>query len=122
MPMGNETANLFLQLGIGGAALFIILIFMILLFKLFTKINTNENDAQNNRIDKLCDKIDNLVTSYAENTQKLNEVLLTNDKDQKNTLKALNQVLELVIDIQRRVARIDDRTYSCLGNKKKEGE
>lgn len=122
MLAANETANLFLQLGIGGAALFIILVFMILLFKLFSKINTNENGAQNNRIDKLCDKIDNLITSYAENTQKLNEVLLTNDKDQKSTLKALDQMLDLLVDTQKRVAIIDDRTYRCLGNIKKDGE
>ncbi|MBZ9637515.1 hypothetical protein [Clostridium sp. FP1] len=118
MPVKSEIANLFLQLGIGGAALLLILVFIILLFKLFTKINFNENTSQNVRIDKLCDKIDNLITSYAENTQKLNEVLLTNDKDQKSTLKSLEQMLELIIDVHRRVTRIDDRTNSCIINKK----
>ncbi|MCB2300947.1 hypothetical protein [Clostridium tagluense] len=118
MPVQSEIANLFLQLGIGGAALLLILVFIILLFKLFTKINFNENTSQNVRIDKLCDKIDNLITSYAENTQKLNEVLLTNDKDQKSTLKSLEQMLELIIDVHRRVTRIDDRTNSCIINKK----
>ena len=118
MPVQSEIANLFLQLGIGGAALLLILVFIILLFKLFTKINFNENTSQNVRIDKLCDKIDNLITSYAENTQKLNEVLLTNDNDQKNTSKSLEQMLELIIDVHRRVTRIDDRTNSCIINKK----
>jgi hypothetical protein len=59
-------------------------------------------------------KIDALVTSYSENTSKLNEVLLSNDKDQKMTLKLLDRILNCVEDMQRRVSRIDDRTFGCL--------
>lgn len=115
MPVPETTANLYLQLGIAGATLLILLVFVVLLFSLFKKINTNENTHQNNRIEKLCDKIDSLVTSYAENTQKLNEVLLTNDKDQKETINLLKSINELVIENHRRISRIDDRTYNCLG-------
>lgn len=122
MPVLNETANLYLQLGIAGATLLILLVFVILLFRLVSKINTSENGTQNNKIEKLCDKIDGLITSNADYTQKLNTVLLSNDKDQKSTLNLLDKILELVIDTQRRVSRIDDRTYSCIGNAKKEGE
>lgn len=122
MPVGNETSNLYLQLGIAGATLLILLVFVILLFRLVSKLNTSESSTQNNKIEKLCDKIDGLITSNADYTQKLNTVLLSNDKDQKSTLNLLDKILELVIDTQRRVSRVDDRTYSCLGNIKKEGE
>lgn len=116
----NEIASLYLQLGIAGGTLFILLIFVIMLFKLVGKMNNNENNSQNTRIDKLCDKIDSLITSYAENTQQLNKVLLSNDKDQKQTLNKLDTILEIAVENQRRISRIDDRTYACLGSSKKE--
>lgn len=118
----NEIANLYLQLGIAGATLFILLIFVVMLFKMIGKISNNENLSQNTRIDKLCDKIDTLVTSYSENTQQLNKVLLSNDKDQKQTINKLDTILEIAVENQRRISRIDDRTYSCLRNSKKEEE
>lgn len=118
MPITNDTANLYLQLGIAGATLLILLVFVILLFRLISKINTTESSTQHNTIEKLCDKIDGLITSNAEYTQKLNEVIISNDKDQKETLNILDKLLELSIDIQRRVSRVDDRTYSCIGSRK----
>ena len=118
MPVTDGTVNLYLQLGIAGATLLILLIFVILLFRLIGSINKNESVSQSTRIDKLCDKIDSLITSYSENTQKLNEVLLCNDKDQKNTLELLDRILSAILDVSRRVVRIDDRTYMCLGNEK----
>ncbi|WP_234123437.1 hypothetical protein [Clostridium hydrogenum] len=112
--MINETAaNLYLQLGIAGATLFILLVFVILLFKFSTRVSTSESSQQNNRIDKLCDKIDGLITSYSENTKQLNKVLLCNDKDQKETLSKLDTILEIAVENQRRISLIDDRTYKC---------
>ncbi|WBW96040.1 hypothetical protein [Oceanirhabdus sp. W0125-5] len=107
MDINNSIYEMFIQLGVAGAALLLILVFIILLFKLFSKISWRENNEQNSRIDKLCDKIDNLISSYAENTQKLNEVLLVNDKDQKNTLKTLNRLLDIIIDLQKKIEKID---------------
>jgi hypothetical protein len=119
MGVSDAVATLYLQLGIAGATLLILLIFIILLFKFFTK--------DNKRVDKLCDKIDLLVTSYAENTKMLNEVLVCNDKDQDTTIRLLESLNALALDTQKRVVRIDDRTYKCLGspeekNKKEEGK
>lgn len=122
MPIQETTANLYLQLGIAGATLLILLVIILLLFKFMTDFKSSKKQADGSRIDKLCDKIDALITSNAEHTQKLNEVLLTNDKDQKETLKLLEMILSPVLDMQRRVVRIDDRTYRCLGNEKREGE
>lgn len=122
MPIQETTANLYLQLGIAGATLLILLVFIMLLFRFMSDFKSSKKQEDSSRIDKLCDKIDALITSNAEHTQKLNEVLLTNDKDQKETLKLLDMILSPVLDIQRRVVRIDDRTYRCLGNSNKEEE
>jgi len=119
MGVPEITSNLYLQLGIAGATLLILLVFIVLLFRLMGKINTADSNNQGSKIEKLCDKIDALITSNAEYTQKLNEVLLSNDKDQKSTIKLLDKVQEILLDMQRRVVRIDDRTYQCLGNEKK---
>lgn len=119
MPIEQVTANLYLQLGIAGATLLILLVFVILLFKFISENKKNRNIGEVSRIDKLCDKIDALISSNAEHTQKLNEVLLSNDKDQKETIKLLDKILDSALDTQRRVVRIDDRTYRCLGNNKK---
>lgn len=122
MPISESTANLYLQLGIAGATLLILLVFIILLFKFISENKKSKSGNEVSRIDKLCDKIDALITSNALHTQKLNEVLLTNDKDQKSTIKLLDRILGSILDTQRRVVRIDDRTYRCLGNPNKNEE
>lgn len=122
MPTSEITSNLYLQLGIAGATLLILLVFVILLFRLITVINNNGNDTQNNKIEKLCDKIDDLITNNAMYTQKLNEVIINNDKDQKETLNFLDKLLELAIDTQMKVSKIEDRRFKCLNDKKKKGD
>lgn len=109
MDFTKDIADGFLQLGLGGAALLIVVIFMILEFR--------SKDKGNGVVEKLCTKIDNLITSNAEYTQELNKVLLSNDKDQKETLKILANIQTITIDIQRRISRVDDRTFYCLGSK-----
>lgn len=103
MPVESTTANLYLQLGIAGATLLILLIFVIMLFRTINKLNGSST------VEKLCEKIDDLVEIN-------NKVLLSNDKDQKETLRLLKSILEATHDTQKRVVRIDDRTYSCLGS------
>lgn len=114
MGVSDAVATLYLQLGIAGATLLILLVFIILLFRFVTK--------DNRRVDKLCDKIDLLVTSYAENTKMLNEVLVSNDKDQETTIRLLESLNAVALDTQKRVVRIDDRTYKCLGNPNERNE
>ncbi|GIM29833.1 hypothetical protein CPJCM30710_24990 [Clostridium polyendosporum] len=116
MPIDSNILNLYLQLGIAGATLAILLVFVILLFKFISENKRNKTNSDTSRIDKLCDKIDALISSNAEHTQKLNEVLLANDKDQKTTIGLLDKILAVALDTQRRVLRIDDRTFTCLGN------
>ncbi|WP_061306772.1 hypothetical protein [Clostridium botulinum] len=98
----ETTQQLYLQLGIAGATLLILLICIVLIFKRLKDLNGSTT------IEKLCSKIDDLVTIN-------NKVLLSNDKDQKETLRLLKNLLETTTDTQKRVVKIDDRTYRCLG-------
>lgn len=113
MPIAESTANKFLEYGVAGASLLIILIVIFLLFKMMEKLNHSEGVQQNSRIDKLCDKIDSLITSFSENTQKLNEVLINNDKDQKATNRMLDRMVSTLDDLHERVVRIEERTLMC---------
>jgi hypothetical protein len=114
-PMKSDA---WLQLGVAGAALFIVLVFVTYLFKYITKQSNSENKLQADSINRLCDKIDNLIASNGEYTQKLNEVLITSGKDTDAILNILKTLSQNIADVQRRVVRIDDRTYKCLGNDK----
>jgi len=108
MPVTDTITNGYLQLGIAGAALLIVLISVILNSRQNGKVITSSDK----KVDKLCDKIDTLVTT-------LTREMVTNDKDQKETNNKLDTILEIAVENQRRISRIDDRTYACLGNSKK---
>ena len=94
------TPEAWLNLGIPGAALFIVLVIVISMFK-----------QQNKSVDKLCIKIDELVTSFSDNNLKLNEVIISNDKDQKEVLRKLDDMNDLMNDMHKRIVRIDTRLY-----------
>ena len=111
---GVDLGSLYLQLGIAGATLFILLVFVVLLFKFVTK--------DNSRINKLCDKIDCLVTSYSVTNNILNKVLISGDKDQKSVIKLLTDLMSCILDIQKNVTKIDIRTCHCIENKRFEEE
>lgn len=89
-----------LNLGIPGAALFIVLVIVVSMFK-----------QQSKSVDKLCTKIDELVTSFSDNNLKLNEVIISNDKDQKEVLRKLDDMNGIMTDMQERIVRIDVRLY-----------
>lgn len=107
--METISPNAWLELGIPGAALFIVLVLVISMFK-----------QQAKSVDKLCEKIDELVTNYTDNNLKLNEVIISNDKDQKEVLHRLDEVCDLMHDMHKRIARIDTRLYD--DRFKKEGD
>ena len=94
------TPEAWLNLGIPGAALFIVLVIVISMFK-----------QQNKSVDKLCIKIDELVTSFSDNNLKLNEVIISNDKDQKEVFRKLDDMNDLMNDMHKRIVRIDTRLY-----------
>ena len=89
-----------LNLGLPGAALFIVLIIIVLMFR-----------QQGKSIDKLCEKLDNVTDAFAESNITLREVIISNDKDQKELLRHINNLSELVQDMHRCVVRLDTRLY-----------
>ena len=107
--MDGITPEAWLNLGISGAALFIVLVTVISMFK-----------QQSKSVDKLCVKIDELVTSYSDNNLKLNEVIISNDKDQKEVLRKLDDINDVVQDMHKRVVRIDTRLYDKAKVEKEE--
>lgn len=98
--MEGITPEAWLNLGIPGAALFIVLVIVISMFK-----------QQNKNVDKLCVKIDELVTSFSDNNMKLNEVIISNDRDQEEVLRKLDDICGVMNDMHKRVVRIDVRLY-----------
>ena len=101
--MYDFNTEAWLNLGIPGAVLFILLICIVLVF-----------NQQNKSIGKLCEKIDTIVTSFADNSSKLNEVIISNDKDQKELLRRLSEIHDEVKDMQSRVVRIDARIFDHI--------
>lgn len=108
MPVTDTLVNGYLGLGISGAALFVVLINI--MFN--SKQNEKIINASNQKIDKLCDKIDDLVTTIAKDS-------VSNKKDMKSINEKLEFISSVAIENQRRISRIDDRTFQCLGNPKK---
>ena len=98
--MEGITPEAWLNLGIPGAALFIVLVIVISMFK-----------QQNKSVDKLCTKIDELVTSFSDNNLKLNEAIISNDKDQKEVLRKLDDIHDIINDMYKRIVRVDTRLY-----------
>lgn len=100
LAMNGIAPEAWLNLGIPGAAMFIVLVIVISMFK-----------QQSKSVDKLCIKIDELVTSFSDNNIKLNEVIISNDKDQKEVLRKLDDFSDIIQDIHKKVVRIDTRLY-----------
>lgn len=105
MPLTENIANGYLSLGIAGAALFIVLVSTVL----SSSQNNKIINASNQKIDKLCDKIDALVTTITKD-------ITSNDKDLKKINEKLEFISSVAVENQRRISRIDDRTYACLNN------
>ena len=107
--MEGITPEAWLNLGIPGAALFIVLVIVVFMFK-----------QQSKSVDKLCTKIDELVTSFSNNNLKLKEVIISNDKDQKEVLRKLDDMCNVMNDMHKRVVRIDVRMYDKAKVEKEE--
>ena len=107
--MEGITPEYWLNLGIPGAALFIVLVMVISMFK-----------QQSKSVDKLCTKIDELVSSFSYNNMKLNEAIISNDKDQKEVLRKLDDINDVMNDMHKRIVRIDTRMYDKAKVEKEE--
>ena len=104
MPNGLATsASDWLDLGAVGAALLIVLVIVVLIFK-----------QQNNSVSMLCTKIDDLITSFSNTNQTLSEVIISNDKDQKEVLRKLDDIRLVMEDMHKRLIRVDVRMYDNI--------
>lgn len=104
--MSDKTSEAFLNLGVPGAALFIVLVIVVFMFK-----------QQSTSIDKLCTKIDELVTNLADNSLKLNETIVANSREQQEVIHKLDSICKDISDMHKRITRIDTRLFDSLNKK-----
>lgn len=104
--MEQYNPDAWLNLGVAGAALFIVLVLVLSMFR-----------QQAKSVDELCAKIDDLVTSFSDNNIKLTEVIIANDKDQKEVLRKLDNISATLADMHKRIVRVDVRLYDSQREK-----
>lgn len=110
------TAKAFTDLGITGAALFILIYLINKIFNYLEMRGAADDSSKGNSFDRLCDKLDTLVESNYSMAQKLAEVLLCSNKDQTELKDRLDMQHDILLDVQKKVIRIEDRTYKCLND------
>jgi hypothetical protein len=108
--MTLELAKLFLQLGVAGAALFLVYHLINKIFAYLEKRNSSDN-----KVDKLCDKIDKLVDVINKSSGKTNELVSLNNQMQGILKNGLDIQFETIGHIHSKVDKIDLRTSKCLG-------
>jgi hypothetical protein len=104
------------QLGLAGVALYLVLHFGDRFFDYLKEWGKSE--GKDPKFDRLCDKIDKLVDSNHDMAVKLGEVVLSGSRDQQDIVSRLDKQTDILLDIQKRVVRVDDRTYKCIGSVK----
>lgn len=107
IPSGLSVDS-WLNLGVAGAALLIILITVWLVFR-----------QQAKSVDRLCDKIDKLVSTWSDTSLTLREVTLTSKRDQEEIMRQLDSISRVQQEVVKKVTRIDTRIFEAL---KKETE
>lgn len=103
-----EIAKQFIQLGVAGAALFLMYHFGDKFFDFLQEKKKSAEKASDSKFDRLCEKIDKLVEAFYSNTQK-NEVTATQ----------LGLHYDILLEIKDKVNVIDVRTAQCLPDGKK---
>jgi hypothetical protein len=104
-----EIAKLFLQLGVAGAALYILYHLINKLFEYLDKRTKGDN-----KVDKLCEKIDKLVDVIHVSSSKTNELVALNNQMQ-NILKTTMDIsFKEMAEIHSKVDKIEVKTSQCL--------
>lgn len=111
---GVVTVNVYpiepwLQLGVAGAGMFIVLVVVWLVFS---------NQAKT--VDRLCNKIDLLINESIRDREELTKVLVSNDRDQRQIKSRLDSLFKYVTDIHGCITKIDTRLYESGKYKKKD--
>ena len=93
------------NLGIAGAILFV---FFILANKIIDTMNKQSNKA----IEELCCKINNFTEVNQDLIKVLSTTMIIFEKDQKEIMTNINQILDIVISLSKNVCKIEERTKS----------
>lgn len=104
-----DIAKLFLQLGVAGAALF-------LLYHLINKIFSylDGRCTSDNKVDKLCDKIDKLIDIIYISSGKTNELATLNNQMQSILKNELDIQSNNIREMASKIDKIDLRTKKCM--------
>ena len=109
--------NVWLQLGLGGASLFILYTFVNKLFAYLENRNKADSTNKDNSMNRLVDKIDKMADSNFEMAKQMAENKAEQGKDIKAIFNKLGQCYTLLSDMNQSITRIDDRTNNCISNK-----
>lgn len=100
MDLNQISPDPWLQLGIAGAGMFIVLVVVLLVFANQTK-----------NISRLCEKIDELVTEISKDQIELAKMVTASNKDQTRLNSRIDSLFDRLSEIHKRVIRIDTRLY-----------
>ena len=102
--------SLWLQLGVAGCTLLILFVTIGYLFRFMGNVQKDTAKIEDNKVDKLCDKIDNLVNVIAEDRKAQEVTRLSNEKDQKILIDLMGKILTTSQEIYHKVTKIDIQT------------
>lgn len=106
----QDLSTLYLQLGVAGATLLILSTTIAYLFKFMGNFSESKKKGEMNQIDRLCDKIDNLINIIAEDRIIQAETRIANEKDQKAMIDIIDNILKMTSIIYEKVIKIDIKT------------
>lgn len=107
----DSLASAYLQLGLGGAALFVLLITMVTLIKSVNKWRDTSSGKEGERNDIMCEKFDLLTNKVTDMTESI--------RDEKRMLvNILTSIQNTLLDIQGRMARQEEHRLYALKKEK----
>ena len=102
--------GLWLQLGVAGCTLLILFVTIGYLFRFMGNVQKDTAKIEDNKVDKLCDKIDNLVNVIAEDRKAQEVTRLSNDKDMQILTSIMGKIVIQNQQVFEKVTKIDIRT------------
>jgi uncharacterized protein YaaN involved in tellurite resistance len=105
MELGNVDA--WIELGLPGAALLLVLIVFVYSIKMY-----------GSSLDKLCKKLDKLIDSNAENNALLNEMLISNNKDLQHLSTEVEHIHKALEENHTRLIQIEAKLPSYIRGEK----
>lgn len=112
--MDNITG--FENYGIGGLIATVVIILFNSALKYFKE--TKKENIENKDSEKLYNQIIEFTQSNIELITVLTKNLKTYEKDQKQILESMQQILNILITMSISIGKVDDRTKTCLQKQK----